>query len=385
MRNTLLNFFFRTFIVCSVLGLSSARLLAVNATVMGNLPGQLVESSGVDFTGGSSFWTHNDGYGDNNLYKVSNSGTLTRTVNVVGAVNYDWEDITHDYSRNYMFIGDFGNNACDRTNLHIYRTPYPSTVSGSSVTAEVINFTYPDQQQFPSPWMNFDVESFVHHNGHLFLFTKTDGSAIGYTKMYSLPDVPGTYVATLVDSFYTNDRTTSADISPDGSTLILISNTHLHLFRNFQGSNFFEGQHTQINISGTWTQKEAVTFWSSNEIYLTDEDNGSGNHLYYIDLSAWVPATLTGVSDHTISDNENITAAPNPANASFSIQLTTPHTEGVQLRLFDLTGKMVREVIVKEPVSMLRMETADLPNGVYFYKLVADRRELKTARLVVSH
>ncbi|MBK9026208.1 MAG: hypothetical protein IPL69_20290 [Saprospiraceae bacterium] len=57
-------------------------------------------------------------------------------------MNSDWEDLTSDCSRTYMFIGDFGNNACDRTNLHIYRTPYPSTVSGTTVTAEAINFTY---------------------------------------------------------------------------------------------------------------------------------------------------------------------------------------------------------------------------------------------------
>lgn len=382
MGNTLRKNLLRIFIVCTVLGSSYMQSYAVNATVMGNLPSQVLESSGVDFTGGASFWTHNDGYGDNNLYKVSNSGVLSRTVNVVGAVNNDWEDITHDHSRTYMFIGDFGNNACDRTNLHIYRTQYPSTTSASSVTAEAINFTYPDQHQFPSAWMNFDVESFIHYDGHLFLFTKADGDAIGYTKMYMLPDVPGTYVATLVDSFYTNDRTTSADISPDGSTLILISNTHLHLFRNFQSTNFFEGQHTQINISGTWTQKEAVTFWSNNEIYLTDEDNGSGNHLYYIDLSAWIPTT-TGISENSLS--ESITAAPNPSNNSFTVNMNSVQSGGVQLRLFDLTGKMVREVLVNEPVSILRMETADLPSGVYFYKLVADRRELKTARMVVSH
>ena len=231
--------------------------------------------------------------------------------------------------------------------------------------------------------MNFDVEGFVHHNSHLFLFTKADGDAIGYTKMYMLPDVPGTYVATLVDSFYTNDRTTSADISPDGTTLILMSNSHLHLFRNFQGSNFFDGQHTQVNISGNWTQKEALSFWSNNEIYLTDEDNGDGNHLYYIDLSPWIPTVSTGISENI--NVENIVAAPNPSNASFSILLNSVQTGGIQLRLFDLTGKMVREVSATEPVSSLRMETADLPGGVYFYKLVADRRELKTSRMVISH
>lgn len=382
MTNLFLRPLLRLVFICMIAVLPQKNLLAVNAQVMGALPAQLVESSGIDFTGGSSFWTHNDGYGDNTLYKISNSGTLTRTVTVVGAVNNDWEDLTHDAGRNFMFIGDFGNNACSRTNLHIYKTIYPSLVSGTSVTAEVINFSYPDQQAFPSPWMNFDVEAFVHRNGHLFLFTKADGSAIGYTKMYMLPDVAGTYVATLVDSFYTNDRTTSADISPDGSTLLLISNTHLHLFRNFNGENFFDGQHTQINISGTWTQKEAVSFWSNNEIYLTDEDNGSGNNLYYIDLSPWLPA-VTAVNE--VTRTGEITAAPNPANNQFSVSLSEAFNGHLSLRLFDLTGKMVRESNAVQPAAILGMSTADLPAGVYFYKLMADNRELKTARLLISH
>ena len=126
MGSTFYKTLVRIFFVCTVSVLAQFKAVAVNTTVMGDLPSQLVECSGVDFTGGASFWTHNDGYGDNNLYKVSNTGALSRTVNVIGAVNSDWEDLTHDYSRTYMFIGDFGNNACDRTNLHIYRTPYPS-------------------------------------------------------------------------------------------------------------------------------------------------------------------------------------------------------------------------------------------------------------------
>ncbi|HRH67564.1 MAG TPA: T9SS type A sorting domain-containing protein [Bacteroidia bacterium] len=383
MGNTLRKLLLSIFIVTASQLLSVRQVVAVNATVMGALPSNLTECSGLDYTGGTHFWTQVDTYPDNTLYKISNSGAITRSVTVVGAVNANWEDLAHDYSRSYMFIGDFGNNNCDRTNLRIYRTAYPSTVSGSTVTAEAINFSYPDQNQFPSPWMNFDAEGFIHHNGHLFVFTKADGSAIGYTKMYMLPDVPGTYVATLVDSFYTNDRTTSADISADGSTLILISNTHIHLFRNFQGSDFFNGQHTQINISGTWTQKEAVTFWSNNEIYLTDEDNGNGNYLYYIDLSAWIPSTATAIAENNVT--ESIVAAPNPSNFSFTVSLNSVRSEGLQLRLFDLTGKMVRAESTTQPASSIRMETADLPNGVYFYKLIADRTELKTSRIVISH
>jgi hypothetical protein len=365
-------------------GLMIATSLAITPTVKGTLPSSVAECSGMAYTGGSSFWTHNDGYGDENLYKVSNTGTLSRTVEVLGAVNHDWEDLAQDKDRNYLFIGDFGNNDCDRQNLRIYRIPHPSNISASTVTAEVINFSYPDQTRWPSPWMNFDVEGFFHFNGKLYLFTKPDLDAIGYTKMYRVPDQPGTHVATLVDSFYTNDRPTSADISPDGTSMIIMANSRIHLFRNFVGDDFFSGQYTKISISGGWTQKEGISFWSNNEIYLSDEDNGSGAKLYYIDMSPWIPAAVTtGIkSAERASD---VIALPNPANSFFNVQFTNPVLTSCELKLFDLTGKEVRNVKADAGTSVLHMETSAITAGIYFYKLYADNREIRTERLVITH
>ncbi len=365
-------------------GLMIGTSLAITPTVKGTLPSSIAECSGMAYTGGSSFWTHNDGYGDENLYKVSNTGTLSRTVEVLGAVNHDWEDLAQDKDRNYLFIGDFGNNDCDRQNLRIYRIPHPSNISASSVTAEVINFSYPDQTQWPSPWLNFDVEGFFHFNGKLYLFTKPDLDAIGYTKMYRLSDQPGTHVATLVDSFYTNDRPTSADISPDGTSMIIMANSRIHLFRNFVGDDFFGGQYTKISITGGWTQKEGISFWSNNEIYLSDEDNGSGAKLYYIDMSPWIPAAVTtGINGEEKS--KDAVALPNPANSFFNIRFTSPVLTSCELKLFDLTGKEVRNIKADAGTSALHIETSAIPAGIYFYKLYADNREIRTERLVITH
>jgi len=365
-------------------GLMIGTSLAITPTVKGTLPSSVAECSGMAYTGGSSFWTHNDGYGDENLYKVSNTGTLSRTVEVLGAVNHDWEDLAQDKDRNYLFIGDFGNNDCDRQNLRIYRIPHPSNITASTVTAEVINFSYPDQTRWPSPWMNFDVEGFFHFNGKLYLFTKPDLDAIGYTKMYRLSDQPGTHVATLVDSFYTNDRPTSANISPDGTSMIIMANSRIHLFRNFVGDDFFGGQYTKISISGGWTQKEGISFWSNNEIYLSDEDNGSGAKLYYIDMSPWIPAAVTTGINSAQRANDVI-ALPNPANSFFNVQFTNPVLTSCELKLFDLTGKEVRNVKADAGTSVLHIETSAIPAGIYFYKLYADNREIRTERLVITH
>ncbi|MBK8364208.1 MAG: hypothetical protein IPL24_11160 [Bacteroidetes bacterium] len=66
---------------------------AITATLKGSLPSSVGECSGLDFNGNASFWTHNDGFGDNRLYKVGMTGSLQQTITLTGATNFDWEDL----------------------------------------------------------------------------------------------------------------------------------------------------------------------------------------------------------------------------------------------------------------------------------------------------
>jgi hypothetical protein len=362
----------------------AANAVTITASVVASLPSALPECSGLDYSG-TSYWTHNDGYGDNHIYKLNTTCGITKTITVTGAVNYDWEDLAHDFNRNYLYIGDFGNNNCDRTNLHVYRINHPKNISGTTVAADVINFSYPDQTQFPSPWMNFDAEGFFQHNGLLYIFTKADGSAIGYTKLYTIPDQPGTYVATLVDSFYTNDRITSADINSDASAVIISSNTHIHIFTGWSGANIFSGTHRQISISGTWTQKEAIAFRDINHVYMTDEDNGSGNNLYALDLSAWIADMTTSIGNINSVSDHKVTAFPNPANDIVSFKTSGAEKTAASIQLFDIAGNKIREARMSEVSGLMSMDTADLPEGVYFYRAYEDSKAVQTQRLIISH
>ena len=359
--------------------------VSITPTLVAALPAALTECSGLDYSGNNNFWAHNDGYGDNHIYQMNGAGAIIRTVTVNNAINYDWEDLAHDVNRNYLYIGDFGNNNCDRTNLHIYRINHPKNTSLTALNADVINFTYPDQSQFPSPWMNFDAEGFFHHNGLLYIFTKADGSAVGYTKLYTLPDQPGSYVATLVDSFYTNDRITAADINADASAVIISTNSHIHIFTGWSGVNIFSGNHIQVNISGSWTQKEGLAFKDANHVYMADENNGSGNNLYLIDLSTWIVDMSTSIESIVPGAGIHVTAFPNPANdlASFSIQGSK--NPNLSIILFDIAGNKVREAKMNEVTGLMNLETADLPSGVYFYRLLENDKAVQTQRLVVSH
>ena len=361
------------------------KVSAITANLRGTLPSIASEASGLDFSGVTDFWTHNDG-GTNKIYRVSNTGSLKQSLTISDATNTDWEDITHNSDRTFMYIGDFGNNYFDRRNLKIYRIPYP-TSSTSSVTASAINFTYPDQKKFPSSWKNFDVEAFFHENGKLFLFTKGDGSAIGYTKLYSVPDNPGTYTATLIDSFYVNTRITGAAISPDSKSVILISNTKIFLFRNFSGTNIFHGACSRISISGSWTQKEGVSFYSNNIIYLVDEGSPGSNHIYMIDLSAYIitPRLASSVEVSTPSNTKfDISVFPNPANSFVNIQPNESLTTA-EIEIINLSGQVVDHRTIENPEEKIRIETDEFKPGAYVLLIVGENIKRSSLRFTVIH
>jgi hypothetical protein len=345
---------------CSLLQ-AETQSIFVTPIVVAPIDSMIAECSGLDYTGGTHFWAHNDGYGDNTLYRISNAGVYTRSLVVSNAINYDWEDLTHDEGRNYLFIGDFGNNSCGRTNLRIYRITYPLLTSPASVTADEIRFSYPDQTLFPSPWYNFDAEAFFHHNGHFYIFSKADSSAIGYTKLYRVPDQPGNHVATLIDSFYTNDRITSAAMNGDSSAVVLLANNRIHLFTGWTSDNFFNGNHTMLLFSTTWTQKEAVTFYTRSTVWMADESDGVSNFLYRVDLSAYIPPpSTTGTSELVVPE---VRIFPNPAGEKLTVCMPNRKCS-VDYSITDITGKKVLSGSSVNDETFV-IDVHAVPSGIY--------------------
>jgi hypothetical protein len=281
-----------SFVSCSL----SAQTLPL--VVKSTLPAILDETSGVEVNNRNSIWSHNDSGGKPELYNLDSTGTLLRTLAITNASNIDWEEMTQDEQGNF-YIGDFGNNNNKRTDLKIYKIPNPSVIKGNTVEASVISFTYPDQPGFPpaDSLKNFDMEAMFAINHHLYLFSKNRTRPYnGFTKLYRLPDEPGTYTAELLDSLYIPWDTaywvniTSADISPDGSRIALLNAKTIRVFSNFTGEHFFSGNMHTFTFEHM-TQKEAVCFITSDELYITDEFNDpptGGQHLYYADLRPYL-------------------------------------------------------------------------------------------------
>lgn len=274
--------------------LMSFSLHSQNLRTITKLPKFVNESSGMEISGPNRIWTLNDSGGKAALYLCDTTGRLIRTLRIGNAQNKDWEDLTQDDQGNF-YIGDFGNNNNRRKDLTIYKIPNPNELEEDVVRAEVITFSFEDQKAFPPPHdqLDFDCESVIWKDGHLYLFSKHRTFPM-QTKLYRIPDAPGNYVAKKISSFQTSspDETdlfnywiTAADISPDGSLVCLISSGKIWLFYDFKEDDFFSGQHRRIDLPDS-SQREAVVFVSNTKIYITDEEwfGGIGRNLYVIDV-----------------------------------------------------------------------------------------------------
>lgn len=347
-------------VLCSLAGAQTLDLRLITP-----LPTMLEETSGIESNDGKSFWTHNDGGDGPNFYKLDTLGKVIRIIKLNSAINKDWEDVTQDSLHNF-YIADFGNNDNNRQELKIYKIPNPDSISTDTVTPHTIWFTYPEQKKFPpdDTKKNYDAEAIIAFNNALYIFTKNRTVPFsGYTYLYKLPNMPGSYQAVLLDSFKTGAGLkeqwwiTGADISPDNKTLVLLSYDKMFVFTDFTGDNFFKGKVKQVQLN-SFTQKEAIVFISNQEFYVTDEFYSifGGRNLYFGDLR-----NIKTVKISTPKKKENKLIGIQASQGENVIHLEDLE-QPVAITITDLTGKTVKAFVLNKEQNKQILE---LRNGVY--------------------
>ena len=255
-------------------------------TYAGKISSDLKEVSGMESIPNSdNFWMVNDSGNHPRVYEVNSKGKIYKTLYVNGK-NRDWEDLTKDSEGN-LYVGDFGNNANDRKHLKIYKLAANDLTHGKSIIPLKIEFSFPDQKKFPpkKKKRHFDVESFFHHNGYLYLFTKSrTKSAYGRTNLYKIPAKAGKHKAQFISTFTTCDQLecwiTSAAISPNGKKVVLLSHNAIWQFTDFKDDDFLGGTVKKYDL-GHSSQKESICFKDDSTVYISDEEShGSGRNLY---------------------------------------------------------------------------------------------------------
>lgn len=260
--------------------------------IVAALPKILKEASGLYIDRNKNFWSHNDDR-YSFLYCFDSTGKIIKTV-YLNHKNKGWEDLAYDEDNN-VYIGGFGNNTNDRTDLSIYKIGSPDTINAQVTLGETINYRYADQKIFPAPpsQRNYDADAFIAFKGSLYIFTKNRTKPFtGYTRVYQLPQTPGTYEAQLVDSIFVGDGpmmeywVTGADLSPDQNTLALQGHEKIWLISDFKDDKFSTGKVTEITLPD-FTHKAGISFRGNDTLYVVDETEFEilGGNLYKIDIS----------------------------------------------------------------------------------------------------
>ncbi|MDX9948775.1 MAG: T9SS type A sorting domain-containing protein [Bacteroidales bacterium] len=357
----------------------SCRYNPANIAPLGslNLDAEIAETSGLIFWD-NRFWTHNDN-NDINLYALDTLyGKVERPYPLTGISNTDWEEISQD--ENYIYIGDFGNNSGNRTDLKIYRVAKQS-IAGNTLQFDSICFSYPEQVDFDSDSYDsdFDCEAFIVSGDSLYLFTK--GWASNTTTLYSVPKSPGTWDAKKGASLNVNGLISGAVYNGDKRVIVLTGYSEklkpfLYLLYDFSGTAFFGGNKRKIDLLLPYHQVEAITntkgtrFFITNEAFSYEPLIRNRQKIHLVDLRSFLGDYL-GLSVPIPDTLNSFIISPIPADEYILVQ-SLPELIPADYFLINMSGQIVKTGELESDSSVVNL--SDLSSGIYFLRIGTERR-----------
>lgn len=251
----------------------------------------LDEASGLAWSRNNPgfIWAQQDSGNDNHLFLLDGqSGGIVATYRIQGIENRDWEDIEIAPGpldgRNYLYVGDFGDNEAIYGSYTIYRFEEPlfeESQRGETIDLEVevdrINYRYPEK--------NHDVEALMVDplTKDIYVVTKRDERSMLYVALY--PQPLNEEFTVLKGGEFSFWAVTAATVSEDGRE-ILIKNYSQVFYWSRQddeplvetlGMEPMEAPYNRIEAQG-----EAVCFDNKGGYYTLGESmNGIRPVLYY--------------------------------------------------------------------------------------------------------
>lgn len=145
------------------------------------------------------------------------------------------------------------------------------------------------------------------------------------------------------------------------------------------------------NSNGTVTIAPADTF-KAGVIYIDAMGNPEGNFSYtfrVFDANNSANYILVNIVKNntsiTVTELENtFTAYPNPANDQTNIRYNLNGASSGKLVFTDITGKIVREIQVREDSNVANVDVSDLQKGIYLYSLYIGNRKVVTKKIMIN-
>jgi hypothetical protein len=350
--------------------------------LIANLTGSLDENSGLTYSN-SRIFSINDGGNGTKIQELGLQGNIVRTIHVDSTQNMDWEAIGQSDST--VYIGDFGNNAGNRTDLQILQINKNALQNLDTVQPNKIHFSYSDQLNFTTAvnQNNFDCEAFFFYQDSLHLFTK--GWENLYTKHYVIPlNNEDSVQAQLLDSLFVDGLITDATIDTTTGRILLLGyknngsnfyTSFVYLLFDYNPHNFFSGNKRRIEIGNMLnvSQTEGIAFESSTSGFISSEKITSSlitvsPKLFHFDFTSYLENSNVDIVN--LQSNE-IRIYPNPATQS--IHLTDwSNMQGVEI--IDCTNRLVLKLSGDEISKQI--DISHLLQGTYFVRITKDNEAI---------
>jgi hypothetical protein len=259
---------------------------------------RLPEASGL-VTGRTNkelVYIHEDSGNRRVVFVYDTLGTYLGDIVLVGATNRDWEDMAigpgPEKGKNYIYVGDIGDNRSVRSHLTIYRFIEPIidldtiTIPFKLEIADYSTITY----QYPDGPRDAETLMIDPKNSDLIVISKRDVRGRVYLIPY--PQSTQEYATTYFKGVLPFKQIVAGDISPDGSKMIIKDYGkiyHWHVDKHVTAlSSLFNETPTVVEYIPE-VQGESLGWTHCGQGYFTTTE--TGNHaadpiLYHYNMTA---------------------------------------------------------------------------------------------------
>ena len=222
-------------------------------------------------------YIHNDSGNSNQVYLTNGNGDNKGTLTLTPVGNRDGEDIAVGPGpvpgKNYIYVGDIGDNNSKYPSVLIYRFPEPD-LTGKALpvnlnidSLDIIELKYPDGPRNAETLM---VDPLTKD---IYIASKESNLSKVYVARYP-QSIKSATVMTPVVQLYMN-KATAGDISPDGSEILLRSNELIWYWKFPAGTSIPTALLTAPQVApyaNNEPQGEGICFAADGSGYYTDTE-----------------------------------------------------------------------------------------------------------------
>jgi len=261
------------------IGLDTAKLFNAIPVVNDLARTDLLEISGVAASriNPGILYIHNDSGNANQVYLTNGNGDNVGTLTLTPVGNRDWEDIAVGQGpapgKNYVYIGDIGDNHSQYPSVLIYRFPEPD-LTGKTLpvtmnidSLDIIELKYPDGPRNAETLM---VDPLTKD---IYIASKESNISKVYVARYPQSTKVPTVMTPVVQLYM--DKATAGDISPDDTEILLRNNGQIWYWKLPVGTSVSAGLLTAPQIApyaNNEPQGEGICFAADGSGYYTDTE-----------------------------------------------------------------------------------------------------------------